>query len=135
MKLVFLAFIYLQYKKTRRRFFMIVKNLSFGSITIDGRTYIKDVIIDNGSINIRKKTESKKYREMFGHTPLSQDENIPWNCKHLIVGTGHSSSLPVMDEVYKIAVRKSVELSIMSTPEAIKHINDPHTNLILHLTC
>jgi len=29
---------------------MLVKNLSFGSITINGETYGKDVIIDNGSI-------------------------------------------------------------------------------------
>jgi hypothetical protein len=114
---------------------MKVKNLSFGSITIDGVTYKKDVIIDNGSINKRKKAESKKYSERFGHTPLSTNENIPWNCQRLIVGTGHSSSLPVMDEVCDIAVRKKVELVTMSTPEAIKHINDPHTNLILHLTC
>jgi len=114
---------------------MKIKNLSFGSITIDGETYGKDVIIDNGSIKKRKKAESKKYSDMFGHTPLSPDENIPWNCKRLIIGTGHSSSLPVMDEVCKIAVRKGVKLVIMSTPEAIKHINDPHTNLILHLTC
>ena len=114
---------------------MIVKNLSFGSITIDGETYGKDVIIDNGSIKKRKKAESKKYSSMFGHTPLSPDENIPWNCKHLIIGTGHSSSLPVMDEVYNIAVRKGVDLVILSTPEAIKHINDPQTNFILHLTC
>ena len=114
---------------------MIVKNLSFGSITIDGETYVKDVIIDNGLIKKRKKAESKKYGDRFGHTPLSPDENIPWNCKCLIVGTGHSSSLPVMDEVCDIAVRKGVELVIMSTPEAIKHINNPHTNLILHLTC
>ncbi|MCU0473669.1 MAG: hypothetical protein MUC93_09940 [Bacteroidales bacterium] len=114
---------------------MIIKNLSFGSITIDGETYGKDVIIDNGSIKKRKKVESKKYRDMFGHTPLSPDENIPWNCKHLIIGTGHSSSLPVMDEIYNIAVRKGVDLVILSTPEAIKHINDPQTNFIFHLTC
>ena len=114
---------------------MIVNNLSFGSITIDGETYLKDLIIDNGLVKKRKKAESKKYRDMFGHTPLSQDENIPWNCKRLIVGTGHNLSLPVMDEVYKIAIHKHVELVIMSTPEAIKHINDPNTNLILHLTC
>jgi hypothetical protein len=114
---------------------MIVNNLSFGSITIDGETYDKDVIIDDGSVKKRKKAESKKYHDMFGHTPLSADENIPWNCKCLIVGTGHSSSLPIMDEVYNTAVRKGVELDIMSTPEAIKHINEPHTNLILHLTC
>jgi hypothetical protein len=40
-----------------------------------------------------------------------------------------------MDEVHDIAISKGVELVIMSTPEAIKHINDPHTNFILHLTC
>jgi hypothetical protein len=114
---------------------MKIKNLSFGSITIDGETYEKDLIIDNGSIKKRKKGESKKYRERFGHTPLSADENIPWNCRRLIIGSGHSMSLPVMDEVHDIAEKKGVELLILSTPEAIKHINEPYTNLILHLTC
>ena len=114
---------------------MKIKNLSFGSITIDGETYIKDVIIDNGSVRKRKKAESKKYKDKFGHTPLSPDENIPWNCKCLIIGAGHNSSLPVMREVYNIASRKGVELRVMSTPEAIKYINDRNTNFILHLTC
>lgn len=114
---------------------MQLKNLSFGSITIDGETYEKDVIIENGSVKKRQKAESKKYKDLFGHTPLSSEENIPWDCKILIIGTGHSSSLPVMDEVLKIAARKKVKVIIMSTPEAIDHINDPHTNLILHLTC
>jgi len=114
---------------------MIVKNLTFGSITIDGEVYVKDVIIDNGLVKKRKKAESKKYRDRFGHTPLSPDENIPWNCRRLVIGTGHSSSLPVMEEVYNTAHGKGVELLVMSTPEAIQHINDPNTNLILHLTC
>jgi hypothetical protein len=114
---------------------MKIKDLSFGSITIDGETYRKDVIIDNGSVKKRKKAKSKKYAGSFGHTPLSPDENIPWNCKHLIIGTGHSSSLPVMEEVYITAGRKGVELLAMSTLEAVKHVNDQDTNLILHLTC
>jgi len=114
---------------------MTITGLSFGSITIDGETFLKDVIVDNGLVKKRKKSESKKYREIYGHTPLSPDENIPWNCRHLIIGTGHSSSLPVMDEIFDIARRKGVELITLSTPEAIKHINDPDTNLILHLTC
>jgi len=114
---------------------MKVNNLSFGTITIDGVTYEKDIIIDKAVINKRKKKESKKYSDRFGHTPLSPDENIPWECKYLIVGTGHSSSLPVMDEVYDTAVNRGVKMVIMSTPEAIKHINDQDTNLILHLTC
>ena len=114
---------------------MRVNNLSFGTITIDGVTYEKDIIIDRGTINKRRKKESKKYRDRFGHTPLSPDENIPWECKRLIIGSGHSSSLPVMDEVYDNSVSRGVKMVIMSTPEAIKHINDPNTNLILHLTC
>ena len=90
---------------------MIVNNLSFGSITIDGETWDKDIIITNGSVKKRKKAESKKYRDRFGHTPLSQDENIPWKCKRLIIGAGHSSSLPVMDEVKEKALRKGVACS------------------------
>ncbi len=114
---------------------MTVNDLSFGSITIDGITYLKDLVIEDGAVNKRNKKESKKYSNRFGHTPLSPDENIPWNCKRLIVGTGHSSYMTVMDEVYEIATQKGVSLVTMSTPEAIKHINDPRTNLILHLTC
>jgi len=114
---------------------MKVDDFSFGTITIDGVVYEKDVIIDNGVVKIRKKSESKKYRHKFGHTPLSADEYIPWKCRHLIIGAGHSSCLPVMKKVYKKALKKGVELHVMSTPEAIKHIGDPDTNFILHLTC
>ena len=114
---------------------MKIHNLSFGSITIDRVTFEKDVIVDNGSVRKRKKAESKKYKDKYGHTPLSPDENIPWNCKCLIIGTGHNSRLPVMQEIYDIALQKGVKLRIMSTADAVKHINDRDTNLILHLTC
>jgi hypothetical protein len=114
---------------------MVVNSLSFGSVTIDGKTYGKDVVIDKGKVKKRQKAASKKYRGMYGHTPLSPEENIPWNCSHLVIGAGHNFSLPVMDEIYRLAAQKEVELRIMSTPEAIKHINDSDTNLILHLTC
>lgn len=114
---------------------MKVERLEFGSVTIDGKVYDEDIVIDNGIIRKRKKSVSKKYREKYGHTPLSADEEIPWKCKHLVIGTGHSSSLPVMKKVLKKALKKGVEVHLMSTPEAVKHINDPDTNLILHLTC
>jgi hypothetical protein len=114
---------------------MVVNSLSFGSITIDGVPYDKDVIIDHGVIKKRNKSESKAYRSRYGHTPLSSGENIPWDCKKLIIGAGHYSSLPVMDEVYGMAGEKGVELIIVSTPEAVKYLNEKDTNLILHLTC
>lgn len=114
---------------------MIVNDISFGTIKINGENYSKDLIIDNGVIKKRDKEASKKYANKYGHTPLSADENIPWNCRRLIVGTGQSSALSVMEEVRDLAVQMGVELKLMSTPEAVIHINDPDTNFILHLTC
>ena len=61
---------------------------SFGSIRIDGTTYEHDVVIDRGHIGKRKKKPSKKFRAAFGHTPLSVEEDIPWKCRQLVIGTG-----------------------------------------------
>src|SRR6058998_3083347 len=79
---------------------------AFGSIQIDGSTYEHDVVIDRGEISKRKKKASKKFREDFGHTPLSVEENIPWKCRQLVVGTGAYGGLPVMKEVKTEAKRR-----------------------------
>src|ERR1044071_5914456 len=79
---------------------------SFGSIQIDGKTYEKDVVIDRGEIRRRKKGPSKKFREDFGHTPLSIEEKLPWNCRQLVIGTGAYGNLPVMEEVAREAERR-----------------------------
>jgi hypothetical protein len=109
---------------------------SFGSIRIDGVTYRYDVVIDRGRIRKRKKKPSKRFREQFGHTPLSVEEKIPWKCRRLIVGTG-TGALPVMDEVKREAARRQVELILLPTAQAIaRWEQDPEqTNVILHVTC
>jgi hypothetical protein len=114
---------------------MNVESLSFGSINIDGTVYEKDIIIDRGKIFKRNKKASKEFRDEYGHTPLSAAENIPWDCRTLIIGNGHSGNLPVMEEVKKKADKLKIRLLIMNTPEAVKHLNDRYTNFILHLTC
>src|SRR5262245_30619621 len=88
------------------------EEFSFGSIRIDGVTYEHDVLIDRGEVRKRKKKLSKKFREKFGHTPLSTEEIIPWKCKRLVIGTG-AGALPVMDEVKKEAKRRHVDLIIL----------------------
>ena len=50
---------------------------SFGSICIDGTSYAYDVVIDRGRIRKRKKKPSKRFRDSFGHTPLSIEEKLP----------------------------------------------------------
>jgi hypothetical protein len=109
---------------------------SFGSIRINGITYEHDVIIDRGQIHERKKKPSKKFREAFGHTPLSIEEKIPWKCKQLVIGTG-TGALPVMDEVKREAKRRKIKLLIVPTTKAIQELkqNPDETNAILHVTC
>ncbi len=116
---------------------MRFEDFSFGAIRIDGKTYEHDVIVDRGDIRKRKKKASKKYREDFGHTPLSPDEDIPWKCRRLVVGTGAYGNLPVMKEVLREAERRKIELLIFPTEKAIKALEqDPEeTNAILHVTC
>jgi hypothetical protein len=109
---------------------------SFGSIRIDGTTYEHDIIIEGGKVRKRKKGDSKKYRGEFGHTPVSVDEEIPWDCKRLVIGTG-GGALPVMDEVKRQAKRRKIELLIVPTERAIELLQQERksTNAILHVTC
>ena len=67
---------------------MRFEDFAFGRIRVDGAVYDHDLVIDHGKIHKRKKQPSKKYRESFGHTPLSAEEKIPWNCGQLVIGTG-----------------------------------------------
>jgi hypothetical protein len=111
-------------------------NFSFGTLLIDGRTYEQDVVIDSGEIRKRKKMPSKKFRDEFGHTPLSIEERIPWKCHRLVIGTGAHGRLPVMKEVKLEAERRHVELVIVPTGEAIRLIEkESAANAILHVTC
>src|ERR1700756_1666857 len=98
---------------------MTFERYSFGTITIDGKTYEKDVVIERGSVRKRKKKASRTYRDRFGHTPLSTREEIPWKCERLIVGAGAHGALPVMDEVREEAARRKVELVVVPTPDAL----------------
>jgi hypothetical protein len=115
---------------------MRFEDFSFGCIRIDGVTYNHDVVIGQGKVRERKKKASKKFREAFGHTPLSLEEKIPWKCRHLVIGTG-TGALPVMKEVKREARRRKVELLILPTLQAIEVLkkNPAHTNAILHVTC
>ena len=76
---------------------MRFEKFSFGSIRVDGVTHKHDVVIDRGTVRKREKKASKKFRDAFGHTPLSVEEKIPWKCRRLVIGTG-TGALPVMKE-------------------------------------
>ena len=110
---------------------------SFGSVRVDGVTYDHDLIIDRGKVRKRKKAASRKFRGAYGHTPLSAEEDIPWRCRRLVIGTGADGALPVMQHVRDEARRRKIDLVILPTAQAIGLLTQSaaHTNTILHLTC
>ena len=63
---------------------MDVRLRGFGSIEVDGLEYEHDIVIDGGEVRKRKKKPSKPYRDEFGHTPLSGEEELPWAGSRLI---------------------------------------------------
>ena len=109
----------------------------FGSIQLDGVTYEYDVVIDRGRIRERKKKRSNPFRSSYGHTPLSAAEDIPWQCRRLVVGTGAHGALPIMEEVEREAQARKVELVKVPTLQAIEELakGGKETNAILHVTC
>ena len=110
---------------------------SFGSIQVDGVTYDHDLIIDRGKVRKRKKAASRKFRDDYGHTPLSIAEDIPWRCRRLVIGTGAHGALPVMQEVRDEARRLKIDLVVLPTAKAAGALAKApaDTNAILHLTC
>ena len=116
---------------------MRISHFTFGALEIDGVTYERDVVIDRGEIHERKKKRSKKFRDAFGHTPLSLEENIPWRCARLVIGTGAYGRLPVMDDVKREAGERGVKLIVLPTAEAIEVLQKGprKMNAVLHVTC
>jgi hypothetical protein len=103
----------------RRRSKVKARWIAFGEIEVEGKRYTHDVVIDAGRVSKRVKKASKPYRDQFGHTPLSVEEEIPWGGSRLIVGTGQSGSLPIMPGVWEEAERRGVEIvAAMSAPSS-----------------
>src|SRR5216683_5728039 len=116
---------------------MRIDRFAFGTIRIDGESFERDVVIDRGEVRPRKKTPSKRFRDEFGHTPLSVEEKIPWKCARLVIGTGAEGRLPVMPAVLDEARRRGVEITAVRTDRAIELLRGAgrDTNAALHITC
>lgn len=116
---------------------MRFEKFAFGLIRINGVTYEKDVVVDRGEVRLRKKKRSRRFRDEYGHTPLSVEEQIPWKCRRLVIGTGASGGLPIMPQVRREARDRGVELVALPTPQAIELLERSRgeVNAVLHITC
>ena len=104
---------------------MEIEGTTFGTITIDGKTYEHDVIIRlSGEVVKRKKRLSKKY---YGTSHvLSKDEAkfvFEKGCEQLILGSGQMRNVHLSPEAEAYFAKKGCKVLLQPTPEAIGVFN------------
>ena len=112
--------------------------LGFGEIEVDGERYDHDIVIKAGEVKKRKKGDSKRFRDEYGHTPLSAEENIPWGGEQLVIGTGVYGKLRIMPAVEAEAKRRGIKLVAIPTEQACQLLGSlkrKDTFAVLHVTC
>ena len=113
---------------------MKVTQYSFGSITIEGTTYTKDVIIHPDFVH------SPWWRKE-GHLLQIDDLGIvlQGGVPDLIIGTGYNGALKVPDKTLQYLQSRGFTVTVKKTPEAVDCYNwssdTKHVMAALHLTC
>ena len=118
---------------------MKIEGTTFGTVTIDGKTYEHDVIIRlSGEVVKRKKKLSKKY---YGTSHvLSKDEAkfvFERGCEQLILGSGQMGNVHLSPEAEAYFAKKGCEVLLQPTAVAIGVYNRSHAKKIglFHVTC
>ena len=111
---------------------MEIEGTTFGTITIDGKTYEHDVIIRlSGEVVKRKKKLSKKY---YGTSHvLSKDEAkfvFERGCEQLILGSGQMGNVHLSPEAEAYFAKMGCKVLLQPTPEAIQVFNRSHAKKI-----
>ena len=117
---------------------MKARLVGFGVVEIEGQRYEHDVVISGGVVSRRRKGPSKRYRDSYGHTPLSADEDLPWHGPRLVIGTGANGALPVLAGVAEEGQRRGVEVVAVRTKAAcslLSEVDPGDVYAVLHVTC
>src|SRR6266487_3468264 len=116
-----------------------IQSTEFGSITIDGRAYQRDVIIRlNGKVEKRKKALSKEVYSTSHIISLEEAKQVyEEGAERLIVGSGQSGMVKLSDEAVQYFKRKGCKVELMPTPVAIRAWNEAKGAVIglFHITC
>ncbi len=111
----------------------------YGWVEIDGIRYDHDVIVHrNRSVEKRSKKKSRKYRALFKHTPLADNE-LDFLRKEkpdiVYIGTGQFDDLPITREALEILA--NFRTIIRPTPEIINFLADEYRSFaaVLHVKC
>ena len=118
---------------------MRIEGTSFGSITIDGKTYDHDVLIRlDGAIAKRKKKLSKK---LYGTSHVVSEDEAKFvfekGSELLVLGSGQEGNVRLSPEAETYLTKKGCKVVIQLTPEALRVFNNARGKKIglFHVTC
>ena len=111
----------------------------FGSITVDGETFDRDIVIRlSGTVKKRKKKLSKqKYGTSHTVSQAEAKHIFDDGAKRVIVGTGQHGVLKLSDEAKAFFKGHGCEVQAVPTPDAVKAWNKAEGKAIamFHVTC
>lgn len=116
-----------------------INSTTFGSITIMGKKYDHDVLIDlNGEVTKRKKKLSKELYGTSHKISLAEAEYIyKPGVEKLLIGSGKFGRVHLSEEAATFFIEKQAELIFAPTPKAIKLWNQASGKMmgLFHVTC
>ena len=112
---------------------------TFGSITIDGRTYEHDVAIRlDGKVKKRKKKLSKANHGTSHRISLDEAKYVyQKGAQRLILGSGQNGLVELSEQAAAYLRRKGCTADLMPTKQAIKAWNKAEGAVVglFHVTC
>ena len=112
---------------------------SFGTITINGKSFKHDVLIRlDGTIKKRKKKLSKKHYGTSHKISRDEAEHIyQEGAESLVIGTGQYGRVHLSDGAQEFFDNRGLQVTMAATPEAIKLWNETSgLNIgLFHVTC
>ena len=119
---------------------MPINATTFGTITINGKTYDHDVIIRlSGVVEKRRKRLSK---EMYGTSHVVSKAEAKFvfedDCELLIVGAGQDGNVRLSPEASEYFDKKHCRVVLQRTPEAVLTYNKSPKKkkaALMHVTC
>jgi hypothetical protein len=114
----------------------LIDSYDFGMLVINGKKYMSDVIIFPDKI-LDGWWRREGHKLHVDDLEMLKSETQP---EVLVVGTGHSGTMRVLNEVKEMLVSKGIELIVQPTEQACQTFNElsrsgRRTVAALHLTC
>ena len=117
----------------------VINKTSFGSITISGKTYDHDIVINlNGEVVKRKKKLSKKVYGTSHKVSMEEAKFIlEENAEVVIIGNGQYGALELSNEAREYFQKKHCKVNVLPTSEAIEAWNNEGGKAVgmFHVTC